>query len=73
MQENIPGLAGFGWQDGYGAFTVSKSLVPEVEAYIRNQREPHRRKTFEEEYRAVLDKHEIRYEERYLLDGEMVG
>jgi putative transposase len=60
-------------QDGYAAFTVSKSLVPEVADYIRNQREHHRMKTFEQEYRTVLEKHEIQYDERYLFDGEFVG
>jgi len=47
--------------------------VLEVEGYIRNQREHHRLKTFEQEYRAVLNKHEIQYDERYLFDGEFVG
>jgi REP element-mobilizing transposase RayT len=73
LKENFSGLGGFGWQDGYGAFTVSKSLVPDVAAYIRGQREHHRVKTFEEEYRAVLEKHEIQYDERYVFDGEIVG
>jgi putative transposase len=73
IKETFPGAAGFGWQDGYAAFTVSKSLVPDVEAYIRNQREHHRVKTFEEEYRAVIEKHGLQYEERYLFDGEIVG
>ena len=68
VKQNIPGCRGFGWQDGYGAFTVSKSQIPEVEEYIRNQREHHRVKSFMEEYRAFLDKHEVEYEERYLWD-----
>ncbi|HWN93389.1 MAG TPA: IS200/IS605 family transposase [Methylomirabilota bacterium] len=73
MKETLPGLERFGWQDGYAAFTVSKSLVPDVDAYIRSQREHHRIKTFEEEYRAFLVKHEIPFEERYLFDGEFAG
>jgi len=73
IKETFSGTAGFAWQDGYAAFTVSKSLVPEVEGYIRNQREHHRLKTFEQKYRAVLNKHEIQYDERYLFDGEFVG
>jgi len=68
VKENLPGCQGFGWQDGYGAFTVSKSQLGEVEDYIRKQREHHRFKTFEEEYRAFLDKHGITYDERYLWD-----
>ncbi len=47
---------------------MSKSQIPEVENYIRHQREHHRVKSFQEEYRAFLDKHEIQYDERYLWD-----
>ena len=68
IKENIPGCLGFGWQDGYAAFAVSKSQLGGVEEYIRNQREHHRFKTFQEEYRACLDRHEIPYDERYLWD-----
>jgi hypothetical protein len=64
---------GFGWQDGYGAFSVSKSQVPDVTEYIRRQREHHRVKSFEEEYRTFLDKHDIQYEERYVFDAELSG
>jgi putative transposase len=73
IKENITDLRGFGWQDGYAAFTVSKSDIAEVEAYIKSQREHHRRKSFEEEYRSFLDRHGIQYDERYLFDGEVVG
>jgi putative transposase len=73
MKEAMPGFAGFEWQDGYAAFSVSKSHLPEVEAYIRNQREHHRHKSLEEEYRVFLARHEIQYDERYLFDGELVG
>ncbi len=67
MKENLPGMGSFAWQDGYAAFTVSKSQVPEVEEYIRGQREHHRVKTFEEEYRTFLDRHEIDYDEEYVF------
>ncbi len=63
---NLSGCRGFGWQDGYGAFTVSKSQEAEVRDYISKQREHHRIKTFQAEYRAFLDRHGIRYDERYL-------
>jgi putative transposase len=66
VKENLPGCLGFSWQDGYGAFTVSQSQLGEVEEYIRRQREHHRLKTFQEEYRMLLDRHKIAYEERYL-------
>jgi REP element-mobilizing transposase RayT len=68
IQDTFPTMKGFGWQDGYGAFTVSKSNVPEVTAYIQGQREHHRVKTFQEEYLTLLQKHEIEYDERYLWD-----
>jgi len=68
IHEEFPELAEFAWQDGYGAFTVSKSAVPDVSAYVENQREHHRMRTYQEEYRALLDRHGIEYDERYLWD-----
>jgi REP element-mobilizing transposase RayT len=49
IHEEFPELRGFAWQDGYGAFTVSKSNLPEVISYIQKQREHHRKRTFQEE------------------------
>ena len=66
IHQEIPSLRGFAWQDGYGAFTVSKSNVPDVIRYIQKQREHHRRRTFQEEYLELLQKHGIEYDERYL-------
>ena len=66
IHETFPALAGFEWQDGYGAFSVSKSQLPEVIEYVANQREHHRVRTFQEEYRAFLEKHGVEYDERYL-------
>jgi len=56
----------FGWQDGYGAFTVSASALPRVRQYIWNQVEHHQKKSFEEEYGEFLEKSGVRYDERYL-------
>ena len=47
--------------------------MPDVTEYIRGQREHHSVKSFEEEYRAFLDKHEIQYDERYVFDAEITG
>lgn len=58
----------FHWQKGYGAFSVSQSGVDAVRAYIRNQKEHHRRMTFQDEFRAFLKKNEIDYDERYVWD-----
>jgi putative transposase len=68
IKQNLPGCQTFAWQDGYGAFTVSKSLIDGVQNYIRQQREHHRVRTFQEEYVAFLNKHGIAYKERYLWD-----
>ena len=55
----------FAWQDGYGAFSVSASVVPRVVKYIRNQEEHHRVKTFVEEYKSFLDAYGIEYDARH--------
>ena len=65
---NFPTMKTFAWQDGYGAFTVSRSNLDAVIAYIQGQREHHRHKTFAEEYLALLKKHGIPYDERHALD-----
>jgi REP element-mobilizing transposase RayT len=61
-------FAGFTWQAGYGAFAVSESNVPAVCAYISGQQEHHHRKTFQDEYRAFLERHGLAYDERYVWD-----
>ena len=66
IHEEFSALRNFGWQDGYGAFTVSKSNIPMVIQYIQNQREHHRKKTFQEEYLEFLHANNIEYDERYL-------
>lgn len=62
------GYTEFSWQAGYGAFAVSESNLPAVREYIANQREHHRTKSFQEEFRAFLDRHQIAYDERYVWD-----
>jgi REP element-mobilizing transposase RayT len=59
-------LAGFDWQTGYGAFSVSHSPVPAVVRYIRDQEKHHRRVTFQAEFIAFLKKNGIAYDERYI-------
>jgi putative transposase len=54
----------FGWQEGYGAFSVSESDVARVRLYIANQRAHHRQFTFQEEFIALLEEHGIEYDER---------
>ncbi len=61
-------FAAFAWQAGYGAFAVSESNVDAVRQYIEGQAEHHRGKSFEEEYRAFLDRNRVSYDERYVWD-----
>ncbi|MBI2682717.1 MAG: IS200/IS605 family transposase [Acidobacteriales bacterium] len=58
----------FGWQEGYGAFTVSASNVSAVCRYIETQEQHHRRRTFEDEFIALLDKHGVEYNLKYVFD-----
>ena len=60
--------AGFYWQSGYGAFSVSPSNVPQVRTYIENQETHHRIVTFQDEFRSLLLRHEIEWDERYVWD-----
>jgi REP element-mobilizing transposase RayT len=57
----------FEWQKGYGAFSVSPSLLATVQAYIRNQGEHHRKRSFEEEFRALLEKSGVAYDAERLF------
>lgn len=66
VHETFPGQRDFAWQEGYGAFSVSISHVEETVAYIQRQAAHHRRRTFEEEFRAFLQKHGIEYDERHV-------
>lgn len=56
----------FAWQEGYAAFTVSASGAGEVQAYIANQEEHHRKRSFREELKAMLEKSGVVYDPRYL-------
>jgi len=64
----------FYWQDGYGAFSNSRSQIDGVVKYILNQKEHHAAKTFREEYLSILKEYGVEYDEKYifhdLLDGE---
>ena len=60
------GLPGFGWQEGYGGFTVSASSLEQVRAYVLRQEEHHHETTFQEEYVAMLQRGLVEYDERYL-------
>ncbi|MBN2311060.1 MAG: transposase [Candidatus Hydrogenedentes bacterium] len=57
----------FAWQEGYGAFTIGVSQVERTRAYIQHQREHHARTSFEEEFKAILSKHAISFDEKHIL------
>ena len=57
----------FHWQEGYGAFSVSPSQLDRVIAYIRNQREHHRKRTFEQEFIGLLKKARVPYDPKYVF------
>jgi putative transposase len=67
IHQEFPEFRSFAWQDGYGAFSVSKSALPEVVDYIKRQREHHAERSFEHEYRSLLRLHDIDFDERFLL------
>ena len=57
----------FHWQEGYGAFSYSRSQIDIVAKYIHNQEEHHRRKSFHEEYLEFLKQFNISFDEKYIL------
>lgn len=61
-------LKNFYWQSGYGAFSVNPTELDKVVAYIGNQHEHHKTKTFQDEYRAFLKKYNVQYDERYVWE-----
>jgi REP element-mobilizing transposase RayT len=68
VHERGPLHAGFQWQNGYGVFSVSRSKLDDVTAYVEGQEDHHRRMSFQDELRAMLRKHGMEYDERYLWD-----
>jgi REP element-mobilizing transposase RayT len=68
VHESFPEHRLFGWQVKYGAFGVSVSLLDKTVRYIQHQAEHHRKMSFQEEFLALLKKHHINYDERYLWE-----
>ena len=58
----------FEWQEGYGVFSYSQSHIDNVYHYIANQEEHHKKQTFREEYKAILEKFKVPYDEQYLFE-----
>ena len=61
-------LAGFSWQNGYGAFSIGQSQLDRVKHYIAGQVEHHRVRSFQEEFREFLRRYEVQYDEQYVWD-----
>ncbi|MBK9216770.1 MAG: IS200/IS605 family transposase [Chloracidobacterium sp.] len=56
----------FEWQDGYGAFSIGESQIPGVRKYLQNQKEHHKKQTFEDEFKTMLAQAGIEFDARYL-------
>jgi REP element-mobilizing transposase RayT len=68
MKREVPTSTGFAWQAGFGLFSVSASQVGDVSDYIGRQSEHHRKMTFQDEYRALLRRFDLEWDERYVWD-----
>ena len=68
MHENFPEDHEFAWQAGYAAFSVSVSNLGQVKRYIHDQARHHRKLSFQDEFRALLQKHGLEWDERYVWD-----
>jgi REP element-mobilizing transposase RayT len=67
IKENKLSTAPFAWQEGYGAFSYSKSHVSDVIRYIQNQEAHHKKEIFLDEYRRLLKAFEIQYDEQFIF------
>ena len=67
-QDERAAVRGFAWQNGYGAFSIGQSQLAPLKRYIASQKEHHRHKTFQEEFRQFLKRYQVDYDERYVWD-----
>jgi len=58
----------FAWQGGYGAFSIGQSQLETVKKYIADQKQHHKARSFQDEFRAFLDRYQVEYDERYVWD-----
>lgn len=68
IHDTFPKLGAFWWQEGYGAFSVSKSQEKIVKAYIAGQREHHKKEDFKTEFLRLLKEEDVEFDERYVFD-----
>jgi hypothetical protein len=68
LKTKSPELADFAWQSGYGIFSIGFSQIKDVRDYIAGQEEHHRKISFQDEFRKLLQRYEIEFDERYVWD-----
>ena len=68
IKKRSPEYADFAWQNGYGIFSIGHSQIEEVRRYIAGQEEHHRKLTFQDEFRRLLQRYEITFDEAYVWD-----
>jgi putative transposase len=68
VHDTFPKHQYFAWQEGYGAFSIGISQVDRTVSYIQSQRDHHKKLTFQDEFRQILKRHGIEYDERYIWD-----
>ena len=68
LKTKSPELQSFAWQNGYGIFSVGFSQIDSVRKYIAGQEEHHRKTSFQDEFRQLLSRYEITFDERYVWD-----
>jgi len=68
IKTKVPGLTAFRWQSGYAAFSVSHSDAPKAIAYVQQQTRHHQTRSFEDEYRLLLRRYQVAFDERYVWD-----
>jgi putative transposase len=68
LKNEGPGPASFAWLNGYGAFSIGQSQVQDLTNYISGQRRHHRKQSFQDEFRALLRRYEIDFDEQYVWD-----
>jgi len=68
IKERDPSLSGFSWQGGYGIFSIGFSQLEELRHYILGQVDHHRKHTFQDEFRLLLKRYQIDFDERYVWD-----
>ena len=68
LKTKSSGLEDFAWQNGYGIFSIGFSQIPIVRDYVEHQEEHHLQLSFQDEFRTLLTKYEIDFDERYVWD-----